>query len=217
MGHVPGLGLHGGLFVESGVGEIDVFRVHFFLAKPQTLAEALEVHDLPLPQEADNIIYVRIVGKTQDVVIGKAGLLLCCNGVRATLTYVSRERATADLPLRGIQPGVASNHGDVMHWFPKFGKNMDGFRADVSRELKGDEDDMTQEQFNQMMTEYERTKNPVPDNTPADWEAPAVQWARDNGLLAGDGSGNLMLHSNMTRAQFLVMLKKYHEKKSEIR
>ena len=94
MGHVPGLGLHGGLFVESGVGEIDVFRVHFFLAKPQTLAEPLEVHDLPLPQEADNIIYVRIVGKTQDVVIGKAGLLLCCNGVRATLTYVSRERAT---------------------------------------------------------------------------------------------------------------------------
>ena len=102
-----------------------------------------------------------------------------------------------------------------MHWFPKFGKNMDGFRADVSRELKGDEDDMTQEQFNQMMTEYERTKNPVPDNTPADWEAPAVQWARDNGLLAGDGSGNLMLHSNMTRAQFLVMLKKYHEKKTK--
>ena len=68
-----------------------------------------------------------------------------------------------------------------------------------------------------MMAEYERTKNPVPDNTPADWEAPAVQWARDNGLLVGDGSGNLMLHSNMTRAQFLVMLKKYHKKKSEIR
>ena len=103
-----------------------------------------------------------------------------------------------------------------MHWFPKFGKNMDGFRADVSSELKGDED-MTQEQFNQMMAEYERTKNPVPDNTPADWEAPAVQWARDNGLLAGDGAGNLMLHSNMTRAQFFVILKKYHEKKSEIR
>ena len=116
----------------------------------------------------------------------------------------------------GYRRGVASNHGDVMHWFPKFGKNMDGFRADVSRELKGDEDDMTQEQFNQMMTEYERTKNPVPDNTPADWEAPAVQWARDNGLLAGDGAGNLMLHSNMTRAQFFVILKKYHDHRKEI-
>ena len=88
---------------------------------------------------------------------------------------------------------------------------------DYAGKAESEDDDMTQEQFNQMMTEYERTKNPVPDNTPADWEAPAVQWARDNGLLAGDGSGNLMLHSNMTRAQFLVMLKKYHEKKSEIR
>ena len=116
----------------------------------------------------------------------------------------------------GYRRGVASNHGDVMHWFPKFGKNMDGFRADVSRELKGDEDDMTQEQFNQMMAEYERTKNPVPDNTPADWEAPAVQWAIDNGLLAGDGAGNLMLHSNMTRAQFFVILKKYHDHRKEI-
>lgn len=27
--------------------------------------------------------------------------------------------------------GIASNHGDVMHWFPKFGKNMDMFRAYV--------------------------------------------------------------------------------------
>ena len=52
------------------------------------------------------------------------------------------------------------------------------------------------------MAEYERTKNPVPDNTPEDWEARAVQWAIDNGLLAGDLKGNLMLHSNMTRAQF---------------
>ena len=27
--------------------------------------------------------------------------------------------------------GIASNHADVMHWFPKFGKNMDTFRAYV--------------------------------------------------------------------------------------
>lgn len=27
--------------------------------------------------------------------------------------------------------GIASNHGDVMHWFPKFGKSMDSFRGDV--------------------------------------------------------------------------------------
>lgn len=31
----------------------------------------------------------------------------------------------------GHAQGIASNHGDVMHWFPKHGKNMDKFRADV--------------------------------------------------------------------------------------
>lgn len=31
----------------------------------------------------------------------------------------------------GYKKGIASNHGDVMHWFPKHGKSMDTFRADV--------------------------------------------------------------------------------------
>lgn len=31
----------------------------------------------------------------------------------------------------GHKRGVASNHGDVMHWFPKHGKSMDTFRKDV--------------------------------------------------------------------------------------
>ena len=35
----------------------------------------------------------------------------------------------------GYQRGVASNHADVMHWFPKFGKSMDTFRADVAKAM----------------------------------------------------------------------------------
>lgn len=31
--------------------------------------------------------------------------------------------------------GIGSNHGDVMHWFPKHGKSMDTFRADVADKL----------------------------------------------------------------------------------
>lgn len=31
----------------------------------------------------------------------------------------------------GYKKGIASNHNDVMHWFPKHGKSMDTFRADV--------------------------------------------------------------------------------------
>jgi N-acetylmuramoyl-L-alanine amidase len=31
----------------------------------------------------------------------------------------------------GYKLGIASNHADVMHWFPKHGKSMDTLRADV--------------------------------------------------------------------------------------
>ena len=33
--------------------------------------------------------------------------------------------------------GLASNHGDVKHWFPKHGKSMDTLRADVKAQLSG--------------------------------------------------------------------------------
>lgn len=35
----------------------------------------------------------------------------------------------------GYQRGIANNHADVMHWFPKFGKSMDTFRADVAKAM----------------------------------------------------------------------------------
>ena len=35
----------------------------------------------------------------------------------------------------GYKRGIASNHGDVLHWFPKHGKSMDDFRADVAKKL----------------------------------------------------------------------------------
>ena len=35
----------------------------------------------------------------------------------------------------GYRKGIASNHGDVMHWFPKHGKSMDTFRAAVKELL----------------------------------------------------------------------------------
>ncbi|WP_283673623.1 N-acetylmuramoyl-L-alanine amidase [Butyricicoccus sp. Marseille-Q5471] len=35
----------------------------------------------------------------------------------------------------GHELGIASNHGDVMHWFPKHGKSMDTFRAEVKAGL----------------------------------------------------------------------------------
>lgn len=38
----------------------------------------------------------------------------------------------------GARLGIASGHSDVMHWFPKHGKNMDTFRAAVREKMKSE-------------------------------------------------------------------------------
>jgi len=43
----------------------------------------------------------------------------------------------------GNKKGIASNHSDVGHWFPKHGENMDSFRAAVKRELENEDDSKT--------------------------------------------------------------------------
>lgn len=70
--------------------------------------------------------------------------------------------------------GIASNHADVLHWFPKHGKDMDTFRADVARLLEGEDDDMEQERFNEMfkaaMAAHEQEVSARPVSAWA-WEA----------------------------------------------
>ena len=83
----------------------------------------------------------------------------------------------------GYHRGIASNHGDVLHWFPKFGKTMDDFRADVARWMEG-EDEMTQDQFDTMMENWLARRN----NQPAsDWAKPYIQEAIDAGVMTDVG------------------------------
>ena len=114
--------------------------------------------------------------------------------------YLCKEYALTEKDIichsEGYKKGIASNHGDVMHWFPKHGKSMDTFRSDVKA----------------LLTEE---KKPVLDNTPAAWSKDAVDWAVANGLMAGNTNGDLMLRSPITREQFCVMLKRYDEMKNK--
>lgn len=52
--------------------------------------------------------------------------------------------------------GIASNHSDVMHWFPRFGKTMDDFRADVAARMEGNDmdEEMTWEEEQKAATEW---------------------------------------------------------------
>lgn len=55
----------------------------------------------------------------------------------------------------GYKKGIASNHGDVMHWFPRHGKSMDTFRAEVKALLSTEEkeDEVTTEEYPAKLTE----------------------------------------------------------------
>ena len=119
--------------------------------------------------------------------------------------------------------GMAHNHGDVLHWFPKYGKNMDTIRADIAEAMKEkpvtpqivipenniiveEDEEMTQEKFNQMMNTYLLQLAQQPANP---WSKEALEWARANGLMAGDEKGNLMPRKFLTIEEFAVVLQRY--------
>jgi len=56
----------------------------------------------------------------------------------------------------GYKQGVASNHGDVMHWFPKHGKSMDTFRAEVKALLAADTKEDTEDTAEPVVTYPEK-------------------------------------------------------------
>ena len=69
----------------------------------------------------------------------------------------------------GYRRGIASNHSDVLHWFPKHGKTMDDFRKDVAKAM---EETMTYEQFCEFMARYEseRAEKPVSNWAQPVWD-----------------------------------------------
>ena len=72
------------LQIERGVHVIDVFLIQSPSQQLDGFAEALEMDDLPLAQETDGVVHIRVVGNAENIVIRHPGLLLCCNCENAT-------------------------------------------------------------------------------------------------------------------------------------
>lgn len=105
----------------------------------------------------------------------------------------------------GYKKGIASNHGDVMHWFPKHGKSMDTFRADVKALLNKEDTEMEQlkKDVAQLKKDVASINNKMiyawaDDNMP-DWAKPTVTKLMNKGYLKGDNEGKLNLDDNMLR------------------
>lgn len=109
--------------------------------------------------------------------------------------------------------GLGSNHGDVLHWFPKFGKTMQNVRDDVAAILAGEntikeeDDDMTEIQVREICKQVmAESRKELQDNDCGSWSEDARNWATSTGLIAGggtmpDGQPNYMWADTLTREQ----------------
>lgn len=71
--------------------------------------------------------------------------------------------------------------------------------------------DMQYDDFKECMARYEAEQKELPAD---DWAVDSLDWAFDNGIMEGDGHGNLMPLSNVTREQFATMLHRFADELS---
>lgn len=62
--------------VECRVHIIHIFLVQLLSQQFDSFPEPLEMNNFPLPEEFDDVVHVRIIGKPQNIVIGDPCLLL---------------------------------------------------------------------------------------------------------------------------------------------
>lgn len=107
--------------------------------------------------------------------------------------------------------GLGSNHADVNHWFPKFGKSMETARTDVYNlmsNIQEDDEDMTDEKFAELMNTWLTNKA----NEKETWGTDNLEWAKANGIMAGGSAGRMMPNKFCTRLETVTMLRRLAEK-----
>lgn len=94
----------------------------------------------------------------------------------------------------GYRAGIASNHADVEHWWPRHGKTMDDFRAAVKAAMGGE-----------TPQEPEEPQQPAADKPDA-WAEEDWAWAQAMGLLDGTRPT-----AASTRQEVAVMFRRFYE------
>ena len=106
----------------------------------------------------------------------------------------------------GYACGIASNHGDPTHWFPKHNETMDTFRAAVKAALINQEDEnMTQDKFNELMNTWQEQNDPLYktlDEVPSYWRDDIAAFVKA-GAIKGDGVNSLGVHQSVIKAAII--------------
>ena len=86
----------------------------------------------------------------------------------------------------GYARGIASNHADVMHWWGRFGVDMDDFRREVAAALDEGDRDLTEQEVRSIVREELAAAQAARDKLPAsDWAAEKLKQAKAAGITDG--------------------------------
>lgn len=112
----------------------------------------------------------------------------------------------------GHKLGIASNHGDVRHWFSRHGKSMDTFRSEVGKRLRGgltmgqykelkEENRLLKEELAEIKKQLNNKANISVDGPVADWAKVFYDWGVAKSVTDGSNPRGVL-----TREQGLTML-----------
>ena len=134
---------------------------------------------------------------------------------------------------------MGNNHGDVLHWFPKFGHTMAKARNDVKKILEETYSEIYGNASNNNITAPSVNEKPKEENKeiiqsstsltqeqfnemmntyltqlarqPANsWSKEAREWCEANGIIKGDGAGNSMYRKFLTREEAATLIYRLH-------
>ena len=134
----------------------------------------------------------------------------------------------------GAAMGIASNHGDVTHWWGRYHYSMSDFRRDVARRMQEKEKAMKKEIEDfirkEINTAVGNIKIPAPDVSAAaqeavsgelsiwgtqdkhsGWADDAIQWAVANKLVNGHEGGNFGWEKPITREEIVTIVHRLYQ------
>jgi hypothetical protein len=161
-------------------------------------------------------------GTAADVVVNKNGIAvdaekICC--LAQTLGfygigYISETAVHLDMRESGSYRGdersnYSNNVGNDFYSYFNINKSViESLKVMATNEMK-EEDEMTQEQFDQMMENY---MSRLKAANPSDWSEEERKWAEENHIIIGDGNGNMQYKAYCTREQMVTFLYRLFKK-----
>lgn len=104
--------------------------------------------------------------------------------------------------------GVIANGGCVRQKSYSLSYSRIGGYGRPDYSLVGDDEEVTQEQFNKMMEVY---LTQLAEKDGDSWSQSAREWAESTGLIKGDANGNKQYKNFCTREAMVVFLKRFHD------